>query len=764
MVRLIPGIKMRPPRIEIRDLIALSAVSVMILVLFWPVVTLKSALLKGDYLSQFYPWLMVYSESVKHFTLPFWTRYVQCGFPLFAEGQIGPLYPLNLVLYFLLPFKAAYNYSFLFHLLGAGAAMFFYMRTIGAARYGSAIAALILCLGSTYAGAFINIANLQSLAYFPLTLMIAERCAGREKPGTKIYAALGFVWGIQLLAGSFQMTAYSVLFGMLYFFARRYPFGPGNAIRTAGGIIISAAVAVSISAPQLAATAELAGLSMRASRTLDFALWNSFSPLAAIALVLPSLGGIFVKSNSVYMGMSGLFLALVYFFSRENDVRKRVFLGTVIAALFFALGKYNPLYVFLLKAVELYSFRAPARLMYFVSFFLAAAAGKGFGYLFEERRNDGIKKASMAFFLITGISLSVFASLKVAFKFFMPEIRETLQKYVETGIYGKEFHRYSLDHYMAKLDLLMNETVRALSLASPDILYSLISVATASILVYVLQRESSRKKFLVNCFATLVIIDLVAAWSSFQGPFKNLAPYDSLAPREEKIYDLLKADQSLYRIATFGPQKELPEWIYFNTNTAWGIDSIGIYTPLMNRDYYLKMRDLGIVDDSIGTVPPIVKALEIYRELLGELNVKYVLSSVNLDEAFLKEVANENGLHLYILDTFLPRIRFEPLDLQGIKGNDRSVITGYDSGRVEATVSSGVEGKLIFAEKCYPGWVAFVDGKKVKIEKDQDILQSIRLSPGEHRVIFKFDPVLIKILMIISVLIFFACIVFLIRR
>jgi hypothetical protein len=560
------------------------------------------------------------------------------------------------------------------------------------------------------------------------------------------------------------MTAYSVLFGMLYFFVRRSSFGVGNAVRTFGGIVLSAAVAVSISLPQLAATAELAGLSMRASRTLDFAMWNSFSPLAFAAIVIPSLGGIFVKSNPVYMGVAGFFFALVYFFSRKNDVYKKVFLVLIIAALFFALGKYNPLYVLLIKAAKLYSFRAPARLTYFVSFALAAAAGKGLAHLLEDGQNAGIKKARSVFLLMIGIALSLFVSLKAAFELFMPQIRTMLEKYVQTAIYGKEFHRYSLDHYMAKLDLMIKETISGLSLLSPDIVYSLVSIASASILVYVLAREPLRKKALVNCLAILAVIDLLAAGSSFQGPWKNLAPYDTFVPRDEKIFGFLKADTALYRIATFGPQKDLPEWIYFNTNTAWGIDSVGIYTPLMNRDYYLKMRDLGIVDDSIGTVPPVDKALELYREFLGELNVKYVLSSVKLDEVFLSEAASENGLYLYRLDTCLPRIRFEPLDLHGIKGNDSCAVTGYASGYAAALVSSGVEGKLIFAEKYYPGWAAFVDGKQVKIERERDILQSIRLSPGEHKVIFKFDPVPIKILIAFSVICFFASIAFLLKR
>ena len=130
---------------------------VLVVALFWDVFFMRTTLYMGDYAQQFYPWLSFYSENIKNLQLPLWTRHVQSGFPIFAEGQTGMLYPLNLVFFFILPFKIAYNYSFLFHYFLAGLFMYLYCRKIKMDIWGSSIAAGLLCLSTVYAGSFINV-------------------------------------------------------------------------------------------------------------------------------------------------------------------------------------------------------------------------------------------------------------------------------------------------------------------------------------------------------------------------------------------------------------------------------------------------------------------------------------------------------------------------------------------------------------------------------------------------------------------------------
>ena len=64
-----------------------------------------------------YPMKHFLADELRAGRLPLWCPYVSTGFPLHAEGQVGALYPPNLLLYALLPLPLAFNWSILLHVL-----------------------------------------------------------------------------------------------------------------------------------------------------------------------------------------------------------------------------------------------------------------------------------------------------------------------------------------------------------------------------------------------------------------------------------------------------------------------------------------------------------------------------------------------------------------------------------------------------------------------------------------------------------------------
>jgi hypothetical protein len=117
-----------------------------IFIFFSKLLFMKGSFLAGDYLVQFYPWSKSYSEAIKNFAFPFWTKYINSGFPLMAEGQIGGFYPLNMVIFFLFPLNPAYNYSIIIHFILGGIFAYLYARKIGADQWGGALSAFVFCL------------------------------------------------------------------------------------------------------------------------------------------------------------------------------------------------------------------------------------------------------------------------------------------------------------------------------------------------------------------------------------------------------------------------------------------------------------------------------------------------------------------------------------------------------------------------------------------------------------------------------------------
>ncbi|MCK4852281.1 MAG: hypothetical protein KAS86_04120, partial [Candidatus Omnitrophica bacterium] len=189
--------------------------TLLILIFFWKLISMKGAFLGGDYAAQFYPWSRTYSAAIQDFRFPYWTRWFHSGFPLMAEGQVGGFYPLNMLFFFFLPFRIAYNYIVVFHFVLAGVFTYMFARKTGACQWGGALATLLFCFGSAYAGCFYNTVMVKTLVWVPLVLLLFEKYFENRKARYVIGA--GVVLGIQLLAGFVQMAFYSALFYLVYF-------------------------------------------------------------------------------------------------------------------------------------------------------------------------------------------------------------------------------------------------------------------------------------------------------------------------------------------------------------------------------------------------------------------------------------------------------------------------------------------------------------------------------------------------------------------
>ena len=100
---------------------AISAASILLLALavalfFREAVTLQGAFFVQDVMVQNYPFREFCSQALRQLELPLWHPGINCGFPLFAEGQAGVFYPFNLLTALLLPTWVAIGCNVVFHL------------------------------------------------------------------------------------------------------------------------------------------------------------------------------------------------------------------------------------------------------------------------------------------------------------------------------------------------------------------------------------------------------------------------------------------------------------------------------------------------------------------------------------------------------------------------------------------------------------------------------------------------------------------------
>lgn len=706
-----------------------------ILFYFWKIISMRSAFLGGDYAAQFYPWSLIYSGSIKGLLFPYWTRFFQSGFPLMAEGQVGGFYPLNLVFFFFLPFRIAYNYIVVFHFILAGIFTYIYTRKLGACQWGGALAALLFCFGSAYAGCFYNTVTVKTLIWVPFVLWLFEKYFDNKKPGY-VFGA-GFILGIQLLAGFTQVAIYSAVFYLIYFMHGlivRKNFKARD-IGIVGGAF---ALAAFLFLPQFILSWPLAKLSGRPDASLGFALWGSFNPLNFITVVFPYW---IFHGTRFYIGI----LSLLFLFAALGGVKFNLHLRPVILMLlvsvFLALGKYNPLYVLFLKTFKFYSFRNPSKFIFFGVFAASVLSGWGFTEFFKVSREAAIKVMRFfSAFLIT--MLGLFFTAKGALVLFREKVISLGEWYATNHIYGKDFHRYELNTYLEKVKNFYETLVQRSSILNPFIFISILLCILALVSCILLFKKRHPRPIYKAAIIAIITLDLIV-FSAYGTGFRgNIKSFEDIKPECPSLLHKVVSDKGLFRILPYGlASGGLPNWANPNSNAIYGLDSVGAYTPLAAKAYRDKLKDLEVVDDSLGLLDPEKNALEANRDIVRFLNVKYIISSKEIKENFVEELGRENGVFLYRFKNTLPR-GFVIYSLEGpvkIIKSDPEIVK-YRSGHAVFSINAPTDGFFVFSEYNYPGWVAKVNDKNVRIEKFQDVLMVIRLPRGKQKVEFYYHP------------------------
>ncbi len=72
--------------------------------------------------------------------------------------------------------------------------------------------------------------------------------------------------------------------------------------------------------------------------------------------------------------------------------------------------------------------------------------------------------------------------------------------------------------------------------------------------------------------------------------------------------------------------------------------------------------------------------------------------------------------------------------------------------RVELTANTDRAGYLVLADSWYPGWKVAVDGRAAPVYRADLIVRAVPLEPGEHRIVFEYEPFSLRLGAIISFL------------
>ena len=757
------------------NLFVITVVFVITLFL-WKFIILKESFLLGDYSAQHIPWSRFLADSLANLSLPLWTPYMHSGFPILAEGQIGALYPPNLIMYFFLPYKIAYTYNILLHFVLSGIFMYIYVREVGMSMAAATVTVIAFLFGSAYGGCFYSIMSLKVLVWFPLLLFLTEKLFKKEE---MLYGILiGIVVSVQILAGYLQFALYSIIFSTLYFivhlcFYHLKDRGFKKSTRIAFFYLIGAFVAFGLSAAQLFATVELSQFSSRQGLGIEFSMLGSYTPLGLIQLLFPRCT--FASGGLLYIGILPFFLSLVVVFYKK-DRFSWFFIFLTLFSLILAFGEYSPLYAFIIKAIGFYGLRVPAKFLFFTVFSLTILAGYGFDRYCstsaDERQNTRYTK--IIFYVSVGAVTTLVIANIILFlgKGFLINFG---RNYVEKNIYGKPFHHHSLDVYYDKVDSVHQSLVSNTYIYNPFIISSIVILIISFFVIKYVRRWVSLWGLQFTCIA-LVIIDLYV-FSLFGTGFRgNMAPVKESLKAPGAI-EYLQRDTGLHRVYGLIPNKFQDDYSRFlpNYNMYYQISDVGAYSPLVMNDYY-KFMEMGGVDDSIWRLEPSLDSLSKDLNLLSLLNVKYIITYEEINDKRVELAYSDEKVNVYRNKGSLPRAFFlsdykvisdgqealeylrsedNPMDVVVLdkepvmfrngsdeQYNNASVeIKDYSPNKVILNITASSNGILVLSDTFYPGWKAFVDLEETEIMKANTVMRAVIIPKGKHIVKFVYDPV-----------------------
>lgn len=217
--------------------------------------------------------LRLYAANlIRHGEFPHWTPQVNCGYPLFADGQTGVLYPLFL-LYLLWPNPEMHDIFMATHFLLLGSFMYLFLRARGLSPTAGLIGAVTSMAASFHQSNHVVPGCLATVTWLPLAMYLIQRGAQPRRLHCQFWCAL--VNAVMLLAGHVQASLICYSFEALWWLFIARPWRPASRL---SGALVLFVLPLAMCAAQMLPTAAFLGESDRSSGLFDSQLaWSEFA-------------------------------------------------------------------------------------------------------------------------------------------------------------------------------------------------------------------------------------------------------------------------------------------------------------------------------------------------------------------------------------------------------------------------------------------------------------------------------------------------------
>ena len=360
-------------------------------IFLWPAWSTPDLLIaRNDLLLQFYPWHVLFRDSLSAGEFPFWNPYTFSGVPAFANPVMGYAYPPHWALLWM-PVISALNWTMGLHVLLAGLGAAWCAGRLGAGRDGQFVSGVVYALGSAttsrlWAG---HLALLEGAAWLPVATGLAMAIRRR-------YAlqALAVVVALMVFAGQPELLIFCLWWLPLWSAFGALQENRRPVFTSVGRVGIALGLGLGLAAVQIIPSAALYSVTNRAAgSSWEWLTRGSLPPWHLLGLIGPDVFGD-PRHESYWAGPEWqwhdrlFYLGLVPLLAAARASGRWRWACWLSAALSvaLALGHYAPWYAWAQVVLPGYqSFRIPPKHLTLAVLALALAASLGIQHVRGKR-------------------------------------------------------------------------------------------------------------------------------------------------------------------------------------------------------------------------------------------------------------------------------------------------------------------------------------------------------------------------------------------
>jgi len=758
--------------------ICVAVLGIVSVVYFYPIISGKS--IQQSDISQFLGMSKQIVDHRKEFNEePFWLDNAFLGMPSF---QVSAKYPFDILYYIdqgirFLPRPADYLFLYLisFYFLIISLRINYKYALFGALAFGFSTY-LIIILGVGH--------NTKALALGYLPLVLSGFLITLRGDYLKGFIISSLFLGLQVHANHYQMTYYTLIMLFIVVVIHYWDFFKKKELRRIYQSLIVflsvGLISLMMNAPSLLATKEYSEFSTRSKNEIsinpdgslkeslsgldkDYITEYSYGILESFNLIFPRfMGGgssetiressklmEFIRSLEpnqaqqvyqfskmywgnqpivaapAYLGISIFFIFLISLLL-VNDLNKRWIIMSVIISLILSWGKnFSILTDFMIDSFPFYDkFRAVSSIQVIIEFcipFLAVLGLKNFfSNDFDEKKKLNSLKYVSVFLISLILIFYVFGGYILDFK--------------------SDFEIFS--QYPEILNLIIEERKY---LFEYDLIRSLIIVISVAIILFLFLKKLIKANVSLALLTIVLIFDLWDVNKSYVNADQFVNSTNVISPFTKAIYDeAILRDKSDFRV--YEPQRG-----FSNARTSYFHKSIAGYHAAKPKriqnlyDFYISNNNMKIL--SMLNVKYLIQISE-DNPLGVTRNPNNLGNAWFIEETKIVDSADEELLNLNQVELKSICIT-QDQSLKGLnyKLDNRNSIELVKRKANELVYKSSTTSTqfAVFSEAFYKkGWQAYIDNKPVSHYKVNYLLRGLIIPEGDHEIVFKFYPEIVK--------------------